>query len=130
MRADRSRVRSAVFVPLLAACAADAPRASVARPIVAGELDPGDPAVVALLGDDLCTGTLVAPRVVVTSAHCLGGDSPDSVFLGTDVREEGERLDVVERLAHPRSEERRVGKEGRAWWAPGRCRALGRCRRR
>lgn len=65
-----------------AACAPDpgpAP-AAAARPIVGGTPDAGDPAVVAIgtrrVGCDerleaRCSGALVAPRLVLTAAHCV-----------------------------------------------------------
>src|SRR5687767_5504917 len=90
-------------VALCAACALEAPprTSSIDRPIVAGTRDEGDPAVVALMGQDLCTGTLIHSRVVVTAAHCIGAESPDGVFFGTDVREGGTTIDVIERVTHP-----------------------------
>lgn len=56
------------------------------------------------IGDDQgykCTGTLIAPNVVVTADHC---EQVTRVFLsGTDISkpEEGETLRVVRQLSHP-----------------------------
>lgn len=89
---------------LLAACAAacggepdpdDPPSAGAcegasgvaAQPIVRGEVDGGDPAVVAVntldvdcqrAGVPACTGALVAPDVVLTAAHCVGELPPEA----------------------------------------------------
>ena len=58
-------------------------------PIVGGTTDTGDPSVVALYGQPpgaqskggfLCTGTVIAPTVVLTAAHCV---SPLEVEAGT-----------------------------------------------
>lgn len=59
------------------------------------------------IGDDdgfFCTGTLIAPRLVVTAKHCQG---VTRVFLkGSDVRhlEDGEVRRVVDEKAHPDSD--------------------------
>jgi secreted trypsin-like serine protease len=65
--------------------------------IIGGTIDTGDPAVVLLYmtvpgqqGGALCTGEVISPHVVLTAAHCTGGEDPTvtnavyRVFLGPD----------------------------------------------
>jgi V8-like Glu-specific endopeptidase len=60
-------------------------------PIVDGEIDTGDPAVVELLAVrtnslSKCTATLVSPRVLLTAAHCIADAQGATfrVYLGND----------------------------------------------
>jgi secreted trypsin-like serine protease len=92
------------------ACAPDPPTVStgsVSEPITNGTSDASDPAVVALVdatGTTLCTGTLIAPQVVITAAHCLEGMTTgidDRVFFGSSVTTAGTFIAVSGVLVHP-----------------------------
>jgi hypothetical protein len=65
------------------------------------------PSVVAMLANNhlLCTGTVIAPQVVLTAAHCIVDDAKiDAIAFGEDVTSITNTagiFDVVECVAHP-----------------------------
>lgn len=86
-----------VLIALGAACRVE-PVALSQAAVVGGDPDPGDPAVVALVARRtrceaqdlalLCSGTLIASRVVLTAAHCLdvfGEDGQYEVSFGAQL---------------------------------------------
>jgi secreted trypsin-like serine protease len=92
------RLSALAALVAVAGCAggATAPGA-IEDEIIGGMADDGDPAVVVLYmtipgrqGGALCTGEIVSPHVVLTAAHCAGGEDPTvtnatwRVYLGPD----------------------------------------------
>lgn len=47
-----------------------------------------------------CTGTLIAPHVVVTAGHC--GPMATRIFVGNDIDRRGKEYEVQKRIPHPR----------------------------
>jgi secreted trypsin-like serine protease len=83
--------------------------------IIGGERARGFPECVAV-GDGRgwgCTGTLVAPAVVVTAGHCHRSDRPCSrtVLFGTDIREPRRTVEVREAVPHPEYDARALAND-------------------
>lgn len=80
-----------------------------AAPIVGGTPAPRGTwpdAAAVLLRDGLCSGTLIAPDVVLTAGHCIHGEPLEVVLDTVDLaRPGGERIGVASARAYP------------AWWS-------------
>lgn len=106
----RTTSRLACIILCLAACSGVEPTEprthAAARPLINGELDTGDEAVVALLlsnGFPFCTGTLISPSVIATAAHCVddaGSDPAISAFFGSDAYGDGRKVDIIGARRH------------------------------
>jgi secreted trypsin-like serine protease len=88
---------SALALAAAAGCMGPLPVGIDRAAIIGGSNDTGDPAIVVLYmttpgqqGGALCTGEVISPHVVLTAAHCTGGENPSvtnatwRVFTGTD----------------------------------------------
>ena len=74
--------------------------------IVNGSLDVVHDGVVAVLGDGLCTGSIIAPNMVLTAAHCITSEGrwsvPEMVTVGSALDgEPTESAQVVRYAMHP-----------------------------
>jgi hypothetical protein len=83
-------------------CAVPGPDVA-ASAITKGTPTDGDPGVVALLsGATLrCTATLVAPRVLLTAAHCLSGDVPPNAYFGSSPQPGDPSIAILDTRLHP-----------------------------
>jgi endonuclease G len=100
------------FVPLSVACTIEGPStAQIDQEVIGGAAAPAGkwPDTVAVLwdGEQGCTGTLVAPNVVVTAGHCVGGGAPNGVLIAASklsAPQEGETISVMRAIDYPNSQ--------------------------
>jgi V8-like Glu-specific endopeptidase len=114
------RSLSLALLALLAACASgpsEPALGAASRPIIGGTVDTTHAAVVALthpLAGQFCSGTLIAPRAVLSAGHCIAQMqatfqqhgavfSPQDckVFVGTTVGQAGQSIGVAAAYLHP-----------------------------
>jgi V8-like Glu-specific endopeptidase len=79
------------------------PTQTAQHAITASTRDDGDAAVVALTsaGALVCTGTLVAPRFVLTAAHCVVRSAASEVRVGADVDAPARVVPILGARVHP-----------------------------
>ncbi|HSD89998.1 MAG TPA: trypsin-like serine protease [Kofleriaceae bacterium] len=80
-------------------------------PVIGGSAAPAgkwpDAVAVEYGGSQACSGTLIAPTVVITAGHCVAGGAPDSVLIGASAlsrASEGERITVIKAIEYPNSQ--------------------------
>lgn len=87
-----------------AGCAPEPPDAERAR--AGGAITAGEPSAEASVvgisgsGEILCTGVAIAPRLVLTAAHCLAGAAERSVWIGASTGS-GRSVAVARVFRHP-----------------------------
>jgi hypothetical protein len=93
-----------VVAAALSACSPPPPPVAERAPAITnGANDDGDLGVVALMqGSTLvCTATLIAPRVILTAAHCLPDGAMPAVYFGSAPGDGGPQLAVAAVRRHP-----------------------------
>ncbi len=98
-------------VPLVACTIDDVTTAQLDQDVIGGAAAPAGkwPDTVAVLwnGEQQCTGTLVAPNVVITAGHCVIGGAPDHVLVGASKLsqpQEGETILIEKAIEWPSSQ--------------------------
>jgi endonuclease G len=106
-----SVVFALLVVPAVACTIDDASTAQLDQDVIGGAAAPAGkwPDTVAVLwdGEQACTGTLVAPNVVITAGHCVIGGAPNGVLIGASklsAPQEGETIPIMRAIEYPNSQ--------------------------
>jgi MYXO-CTERM domain-containing protein len=96
-------IAAALGALLGSACSPAVSRAERGAAITNGSDDAGDPGVVALVDGStlVCTATLIAPRLLVTAAHCLPDGATPRVYFGSAPGDGGPEIDIATVRRHP-----------------------------
>ncbi len=95
---------------LVLACQAESPQPEeeswlerLRLPIIGGSPESGYPAVGAVItSNSLCTGTLIASKIVVTAAHCISPyDPPKWFYMGSSIKSPTSIMNVDKSIRHP-----------------------------
>lgn len=90
----------------LSGCASAPPEAAgtTSAPVIGGELDPSTESVVVVRREgasEICSGVLVAPRVVLTAGHCTWSSARYFVGFGADGRKPESEREVTRVVPYP-----------------------------
>ena len=97
------RAATLAVATLCLACEAPAPAGRHQSNITNGTDDDADVGVAALMqgGSVVCTATLIAPRVILTAAHCVQSETWPDAFFGAAPGQGGARIALADVRRHP-----------------------------